>query len=270
MPGDWSKRFGVGEPWAPNAQKENLTTDVIRSFLAGGGRGVITGGTGTAGNQPDGLILIQNNSGANRAVGEILGIDNILFTPTQNMNSFLFSPALKGIVPTVAAHTGKFVVCAQPIASGALGQAYIFGVCAAFVNFGNGFERAADVTDSDATKLAAGTGSAQILWNPGTTGKQLAIVRLGGQKSIVLVKSGTPTSNTGEYNGWIMTGNATGMPPSGMTVGPACLIENYPDSSLSGVWPIPASSYIPGVVIGMNGSGTPIVAVYATAPENCS
>jgi hypothetical protein len=68
----------------------------------------------------------------------------------------------------------------EPIAKGAIGRAFIHGVCPAYINMRGANHRFADVTDGNADHLSSGDiGAAQILWTPGGTGNLWCLVRLG-------------------------------------------------------------------------------------------
>lgn len=224
------------------------------------------------------IVLVQNNSGANRQQGEILGIDGLVLdpptsTPTDpQTSSFFYNPVLAGIVPTISTSFGLFVVCVDSIAAGAFGRACISGLCAAWVNMANINDDFADITDNDSTQLlSGGGGSGQIIYSPGSTGKQLCLILMGPRMATVNVEFGTVDATTpGKYAGTFLTGNATGMPPTGLNVGSACTIFNYPDHDLTAnTQAVPSGSPAPGLLIGQSG-GKWYVQTYITAPENCS
>jgi hypothetical protein len=131
-----------------------------------------------------GLVLVKNNSGADRVSFEVLGIDAPLYTPTESAQEFNNQVVLKGITPT-SAHYGKFVVLAEPIDSGEIGRAYIDGVCPALLNVAvdadpdDYAEVDPDATDPTDYLKPGATGSARVLWRESGTGTKKAIVQLG-------------------------------------------------------------------------------------------
>ena len=81
----------------------------------------------------------------------------------------------------------------------------------------------------------------------------------------VVVSIGSPRTAGGEYDGHIMTGAATGVPPAGMSSGPACVVEYLPEAGGS-LHQLAAGTYRAGSVIGVETDGTPIVAVDGGVP----
>jgi len=136
--------------------------------------------TGQSTSRDADMVLIKNGSGADRARFEILGINTPVITPTDNLDEFRNRVALSGVVPTAANHWGKFVVLAEPIRNGLLGQAWLSGVCPVKVDVANANHWHADIADNSAANLkSSGGGAAQILWKESGTGVKWAVVRLG-------------------------------------------------------------------------------------------
>jgi len=135
------------------------------------------------------VLLVQNSSGADRDRGEVLGIDGVVISPTDNQDEFEQRFALDGVTPT-ADHTGKFVVLAEPIPASGLGRAYVAGACPVQIDVKDESHLYADVTDGEASKLTSGAlGSALILWAESGTGTKWAVVQLGGglpQRGVLL------------------------------------------------------------------------------------
>ncbi|HUS48333.1 MAG TPA: hypothetical protein VM098_09440 [Phycisphaerae bacterium] len=135
------------------------------------------------------VLLVQNSSGADRDRGEVLGIDGVVISPTDNQDEFEQRFALDGATPT-ADHAGRFVVLAEPIPTGELGRAYVAGACPVRIDVQDEAHLYADVTDGDASKLTSGAfGSALILWAESGTGTKWAVVQLGGglqQRGVLL------------------------------------------------------------------------------------
>jgi len=136
-------------------------------------------GARTGGSVPRGTIYVRNQSGA--AVGRfaVLGIDSPSILPSVSEEGFQNHLILDGVAPVVGTHEGRFVITAEPIAAGEMGQGYASGVCQVQVDVGDEDHQFADITDADPTKLTSGTsGAAQILWKEAGTGTVWAIVRL--------------------------------------------------------------------------------------------
>jgi len=89
----------------------------------------------------------------------------------------------------------------------------------------------------------------------------------------ITVKYGSPTATNMQYNGNIMIGTPTGSPPAGLTVGPACIINNEFDQGLTGIWPITSGTYdTNGRQVGTATSGgmaVPLIFCQTIATEDC-
>jgi len=127
-----------------------------------------------------GIVLVRNDSGADRARFDVLGIDSPLFAPADAPDTFKNAVILAGVTPTATDHTGKFVVLLEPVASGAIARAVLAGVTAARVNVTDSGNQYADVEDGQCGELLGGlSGTAQILWKEEGTGVKWAVLRLG-------------------------------------------------------------------------------------------
>jgi len=128
------------------------------------------------------IVLVRNDSGGDLNRLAVLGVDAPVIDPAANEDEFKNRVALVGVTPAGDTHVGKFVVLAEPIASGKIGRAYAAGVCPVRI----------DVPDEDHeypfAEIAEGVtdnlkvsyyGSAAVLWREGGTGVQWAVVRLG-------------------------------------------------------------------------------------------
>jgi hypothetical protein len=102
----------------------------------------------------------------------------------QSKSEFKNRVALSCVTPDIDAHEGRFVVLAEPLAVGAIGRAYIAGVCPVQVNVTDEAHGYASIADGDTTQLASATsGPAQILWKAAGTGSRWAVVRLGNTQA---------------------------------------------------------------------------------------
>jgi hypothetical protein len=126
---------------------------------------------------PD-VILVQNNSGSDRARGDVLGVDSFLYTQANDDAGFWAKPVFVCSTPA-AGHSGRFVVLLAPAAAGAIARAAVAGTVQCKVV--GGAAAFADVDAGNATRLVrSATGSARVLLPaPGGTGDEWAIVRLG-------------------------------------------------------------------------------------------
>lgn len=174
------RKLTAGEPLSISASDWNAAMDATRDFLNRRNIGQPQGDADT----DSGMVLVKNASGADVDRFGILGIDSILFTPTDNLNGFKNQACLTGVAPTVADHTGKFVIAAEGIPAGKIGRCYLQAVCPVQVEtVASDFPPFADVKASSLTQLIANTvGAAQILYRESGTGVKWAIVRVGSSR----------------------------------------------------------------------------------------
>ena len=131
-----------------------------------------------------GIVKVRNDSGADRARFDVLGIDSPVITPTVNLQAFKNDVALVGVVPAQAVHSGRFVILLEPLAAGAIGRGFCAGVCPARVQVDDIDQLYCDVEDGDPTRLRAGySGPARILWKETGTGLKWAVVRINDPAS---------------------------------------------------------------------------------------
>jgi hypothetical protein len=142
--------------------------------------------------EPD-FVMVKNDSGSDCDVCDVLGIDDSVVDPTAGdaqQASFETGVVISGITPATPDHVGKFVICAQPIPSGAVGRAWASGVVPVQVDVqtdgaGNTMTDFAEVDDGVTTDLTSThTGSAAILWLADDSGGLTwALVRLGKERT---------------------------------------------------------------------------------------
>ncbi len=177
MSGDSLKKVIAGQPLEIPAATWNLLLEVAGDYLAR----KHAGGTGRvqAPSPATGIVKIKNASGAALDRFAILGLDSVLFTPTDNLDEFKNNFAFSGSTPA-AGHAGKFAVLLEPAPTGGIVRAMTAGVCPVQVNVTDAAHGYADVKAGDATQLQSGAaGSATVLWKESGTGTKWAIVRLG-------------------------------------------------------------------------------------------
>lgn len=169
-----------GDPDPNSAAEWNAVKANARSYLA---RNLILGGQAASRIVSDRvLVRVENNSGSDVGRFDILGIgDTVGIDPDDNLEDWQASPILDGEAPDVDDHTGKFVVCMEPIVDGDVGWAAILGVVTVHVTINDTDHHYADITDADETKLDSSTrGAARILFRNGDSGSQWCVVNLLG------------------------------------------------------------------------------------------
>lgn len=134
----------------------------------------------------NGIIRVRNDSAVPQIQFAVMGVTGPLIDPAQNEQGFRNTIALSCGVPT-GDHAGRFVILAEPLAAGAMGYAYVAGVCPVRVHLGSSDDgvHSADIIagQTSALKLSA-DGSAALLWREDATqGDVWAVVRLGGARA---------------------------------------------------------------------------------------
>jgi hypothetical protein len=196
---DSFRKVRPGEPLAIPAAAYNAFVDAARESQTR--RLAQEQGSQPAGRQT-GIVFVRNDGGEDRERFDVLGIEEPVFTPADDEDTFKNQVALAGVVPTAEDHTGKLVILLEPIAAGAVGRACIAGVCPAWLYVADEGHTFADVYDGDATMLRSGpTGSAQIIWKEEGTGPLWAVVRIGNQVTAAFPAKLTAEDTPGEY-GW--------------------------------------------------------------------
>lgn len=196
---DPTKRAIAGAPLSIPAAAFNAFTDASVAHKRRRAQATVTG----LPDSREGLILVRNDSGHDVPRFGVLGIADILINPSDNLASFQDRPSISGATPA-ADTTGIFVITAEPIASGKIGKAFVFGVCPVLVNVvaaGDGF---ADIKNGDRTQLQSNScsGAAQILWMESLedTGQMWCLVRLGNAPSgFVWVRPNGTCTKDGTY-----------------------------------------------------------------------
>lgn len=176
--GDVMKKVLPGDRLKIPAKTFNTFIDAARDFQAR--QHSRTSGP-KAPPQQNGIVLVRNDTGADRHLFEILGIDGPLYGPDDNLEEFEFRFALKGITPD-ADHLGNFVILLEPVKDGQLGRAMIQGITPVKVQVETEGYQYADVCTDEGSEYAhlvsAPRGAAFILYIETGTGEKWAIVRV--------------------------------------------------------------------------------------------
>lgn len=169
-------KAGAGRPVAISARETNTTTDVNDAWR----RGLLVPRTAASGSsaRDSNVILVKNNSGADRARFDVLGQGAPLFLPADNLSEFLESVAVSGETPTLA-HVGNFAVLLEPLPAGEIGPAAVGGEWNTTIVVDHEQQDRADVAVGAAQLTSNWYGGAEILWKEAGTGARRARVRLG-------------------------------------------------------------------------------------------
>jgi len=191
--GDTLKRPQGDGPFLVKRATFNTIIDAVREYRAGQAARVAR--QASAEHRDSGIVLVRNNSGADRDRASVLGIGGPVFTPTGgDPTPLLQKLALDCVTPDADVHRGRFAVLLEPIRDSGLGLATVAGLCHVQVDVTDETHQWADVKDADTVSLASGeTGTARILWRESGTGIVWAVVLLGASpQTVLLVDSETP------------------------------------------------------------------------------
>ncbi|HEX4124521.1 MAG TPA: hypothetical protein VHY37_07320 [Tepidisphaeraceae bacterium] len=278
--GNWRKKVNQGDKLSIPAFWFNDVTETMLSHQRSRQR---LRAEGIKSPMPEGLVWVQNNSGATVNRFGVMGMSGVIINDSANLAEFQNNWALTGVTPT-AAYIGKFVIAWEPIATGAIGRAFISGTCPVQITMNNAGDKFADVKDGDATQLTSGaSGAAQILYNgSGTGGPTWAIARLGdaGDRSALITLTSTAT-DSGAYNATLNL-PPTADVPAGSTLastdfgsaGKSVLALNTAEVGLSGHQLDTTGTYLPltfpAFFLRTNSSGTDVYGFWGVQDEACS
>lgn len=174
--GDPLKKVRPGQALDIPAATHNAMIDAARAHKAQaqGARGL------PPPPRASGILPVQNASGADRERFDILSIQIMVYSSTDNLDEFKGNPAIVGSMPGTA-QMGRFVILLEPIPSGRIGRGLVMGVTPVKVNFAGENDTYADLEDGQAGRLAShsSAGSARILWKEEGTGEKWALVKVG-------------------------------------------------------------------------------------------
>lgn len=129
---------------------------------------------------PHGLIVeVKNNTGAAVPRYHAIGLDDPLFTPTDNEQTFLNQLVFNG--ETISAeYFGKFAVVQETIEDGRIGKALLQGITVAEITVDDENHVTVDVDPAGGSKLVTqSVGAGRILYKESGTGSKWAVIRVG-------------------------------------------------------------------------------------------
>jgi len=117
---------------------------------------------------PPGVILVRNDTGADRDRYAIVALGDPVFTRSENIFTFQEATLLKAIAPAWPAHFHSWGVLLEPLRANRIGRCLVSGIGVALVNFASAAAIAAHqyalVNDANYSYLESGfTGHARIL-----------------------------------------------------------------------------------------------------------
>lgn len=175
--GDSLKKVRPGQPMDIPAAGYNAFVDAARAHKAGK-HALVEPRQSPA--HAATILLVKNSSGSDRDRFDVLGIDDVVYDPTENLAEFKNNPAIDGVTPAAADHTGRFVILLEPVPDGRIGRGLLMGVCPVKIDVQAETNLYADVDDGQTGRLKSGSlGAAAILWKEAGTGEKWALVSVG-------------------------------------------------------------------------------------------
>ena len=243
MAGDAMKKVQPGDRLKIPAETFNTFIDTARAFRAD---------QQNLGVQPRpelrdrDVVLVRNNSGADRQRFDVLGIADALFTPEDNLDEFQNRSPLTGVAPAISDHVRRLVVLLEPVAEGALARACLAGIVPIRLNVVFEWHQYAHIAGDDPTRLVSDCVGYPILWkddeeNADENGNRWALVKIGGPGVRMGVWKNTGSASVGAHEQFRVTGvdsnnvaAVTGILPS----------DRFgPDYAVNGSLPVDAGHY---------------------------
>ena len=141
-----------GQKFRPSAAVWNTFVDAARDYLQ---RQLNGGASAPSTGRTPGVVLVQNGTGADLDIFQVIGLEAPVFGPDDNLEEFQFRFAFSGVTPT-ADYVGCFGVLQEPLKAGAVGQVLVDGLTPVKVNILVEGDPRADVLAGDATQLQSG------------------------------------------------------------------------------------------------------------------
>jgi hypothetical protein len=201
---DQMKKVQSGDPLSIPAQAYNAFIDAARDFR--GRQQNQQRDTHVGVGRSSGIVLIKNESGGNRQRFDVLGLDEPIIDPDDNIDEFKNAVTFRGSVPDETKHRGRFAVLLEPLATGAIGRAVVAGVTIVRLRLDDGSQQVetAEIIDGDeAAMQPASDGSATVLWHQPQSGDVWAVVRLANAAPAGVWVEITSTPSSGSiYSSW--------------------------------------------------------------------
>lgn len=192
------------------------------------------------------VVLVRNNSGADRQRFDILGIDGALFTPADNLDEFQNRSPLTGVVPAISDHVRQFVVLLEPAAEGALARACLAGIVSVRLKVVYQWHQFAHIADDEPTRLVSDCVGFPVLWkddeeNEDENGNRWALVKIGGPGIGMGVWKNAGAATVGPHEHFCITGVDSNNPTALLGTRPSDRFG--PDYAVNGSQPVASGEY---------------------------
>lgn len=111
----------------------------------------------------EGLVMVRNDTGALVDRYQVVGLGDLVFAPSENLEGFLDRPCFKGVMPAVQ-HLGLFAVAQRACDTNQIGIFKLTGLCPVRVKIIDDGHEYADVVDGSVAELRSGSGSARLMY----------------------------------------------------------------------------------------------------------
>ena len=147
-------------------------------------------------------VLVRNDSDLQCQRYNILQISGVAITPENSLSDFQRRPVFTGIVPGDTSGTeSQLLICAEPIAPGQIGRAWIDGVITTQIDVTDNDHTYATMKPDDITSLKSDeSGPCCILWKESGTGIKWAVIKIGGGSGGGSVRWAFCSENAGDGN----------------------------------------------------------------------
>lgn len=162
-----------GQPWRPQKAPE-VNRTLAATDLSGRRSVNVDRGPSVGGNIPTAAVQIKNDCGEDRDRYDCLLISDHALDDPDQLQPMLVGDAVDSPADVVA-------ILQEPIIDGSYGLAHCAGCCWAYVDIDStsGLDHTRCIpAAADYQLQSAFSGPHRILWQPGTTGKQLCFVQL--------------------------------------------------------------------------------------------
>lgn len=131
------------------------------------------------------IVPVRNDTGSARSQFDVVQLRNgqtnwVFPQPSANLPGFKAGPILQGITPTQDG-AKRLAVYTEAVPAGKIGRAIVCGATVARVNFTDSAHGYVDTEQGTCANLKSheSVGAGWVLWSPGATGVQWAVVVLG-------------------------------------------------------------------------------------------
>ena len=163
-----------GQPFVPNAPFHNAAVETIRTV-----RDFLTGNSPGRNIYNPNMVMVRNDSGADRDQHDVLGIADSLVDPVTRLNQFKSQMRVSGVEPTCE-HWGKLCILRRPLKKDKIGPAVVAGLTPARIRLNHPDDDYAEVCPGDPSVLESctGGGSCKIKWVDSGEGIRSGIVAI--------------------------------------------------------------------------------------------